>query len=89
MWTTFLCLSFTHQRMLDWDAALLPLHLTTYYQLVGFSVLASWTTLRSSAEYDPSVSQSVFTITEKDPTGAFSWVKLRNRHQIGMPTQRS
>ena len=67
MWTTFLCLSFTHQRMLDWDAALLHLHLTTYYQLVGFSVLASWTTLRSSAAYDPSVSQSVFTIMEKAP----------------------
>ena len=47
MWATFLCLSFTHQRMLDWDWALLHLHLTTYHHLVSFSVLASWTTLRS------------------------------------------
>ena len=31
--------------------------------------------LQSSAADDPSVSQSVFTITEKAPTRAFSWLK--------------
>ena len=30
---------------------------------------------RTSAADDPSVSQSVFTITEKAPTRAFSWLK--------------
>ena len=30
----------------------------------------------TSAAYDSSVSQSVFTITEKAPTRAFSWLKV-------------
>ena len=47
VWATFLGLSFTYQRMFYWQEALLHLHITTYYQMVGFSVLASWTTLRS------------------------------------------
>lgn len=47
VWAAFLCLSFTYQRIFYWQEALLHLHLTTYHHLVGFSVLASWTTLRS------------------------------------------
>ena len=33
------------------------------------------TLIQSSAADDPSVSQSVFTITEKLPTRAFSWLR--------------
>ena len=35
--------------------------------------------MANSAAYDPSVSQSVFTITEKAPTRAFFWLKAPAR----------
>ena len=47
-------------------------------------------------QIDPSISQSVFRITEKDPTRAFSWLKAPtstcidptvSRCEIGTPTQ--
>ena len=41
----------------------------------GTSTPGSSSSPRTSAAYDPSVSQSVFTITEKAPTRAFSWLK--------------
>ena len=36
-------------------------------------------TTSAVAEDDPSISQSVFTITQKSPTRAFSWLKAPTR----------
>ena len=55
---------------------------------------AEWETEQQPAlvpQIDPSVAQPVFTITEKAPTRAFSWLKgvdpTVSRREIGSPTQ--
>ena len=75
IWLTFLTLRFLLRPTTE------PEHETSCSGAVAGSVGLGQqvTNIVTSVADDPSVSQSVFTITEKAPTWAFSWLKVPNK----------
>ena len=75
IWLTFLTLRFLLRLTTE------PEHETSCSGAVAGSVGLGQqvTNIVTSVADDPSVSQSVFTITEKAPTWAFSWLKVPNK----------